>query len=267
MQAKWHHYKVARGTCGTDLSAIFLKWFHIAQFWKLDRQHQRSVKTFKREQLNQMIDEAQRAFHLHDPYKLFRVINKRCPKIKHRRIHLKGPDGDFYSPAQETAAYCSYVTEQWTGPELVFDAIEAPGVPFTYEQLLHALECIPTTKSVASPFAPGAVWKAQAHFLTEWLFPQLQDWWSCNPPFIPQEWKDGWLCMLPKPGKSTTCVENLRPLALQEPVGKAIIKLLTRLAVNQSIDDLSYLPQFAYLGGAPEMQFFDWQDTALRLEQ
>ena len=108
-------------------------------------------------------------------------------------------------------------------------------------------ECIPVTKLVASPYAPGAVWKAQAPFLTEWLWPKLQEWWSCNPPFIPSEWKDGWLCMSPKPGKSTTCIDNLRPLALQEPVGKAILKLLTRLAMYQSMDDLCYLPQYAYL--------------------
>ena len=53
--------------------------------------------------------------------------------------------------------------------------------------------------------------------------------------------------MLPKPGKNSTQMCNLRPLALQELVGKAIIRLLTELSLHQCFDDLSHLPQYAYL--------------------
>ena len=247
VQAKWHHYKLARDLAGHHLADIFRKWHHIAAFRQLERRHRKYVKSWKVSQIRQLVEDAESAFQRHDPYLLYKAVRQRCPRMIHKRIHLKDKDGNFLCPTKETSMYCQYISEQWSGPPLQFEADEAPGIPFTYEQLLHALECIPVTKSVAAPFAPGAVWKAQAPFLTEWLWQKLQVWWSCNPPHIPQEWKDGWLCMLPKPGKSTTCITNLRPLALQEPVGKAVIKLITRLALKQCMPDLCYLPQYAYM--------------------
>ena len=104
---------MARDALGTALSTIFFRWFHIAQFWKLDKLHTRSVKQFKKDQLSKMIEEAQVAFHQHDPYKLFRVINQRCPKQKSKRIHLKSPAGDFYSPPVLAQVVQVIVKRRW----------------------------------------------------------------------------------------------------------------------------------------------------------
>ncbi len=60
-----------------------------------------------------MIEEAQVAFHQHDPYKLFRVINQRCPKQKSKRIHLKSPAGDFYSPPVLAQVVQVIVKRRW----------------------------------------------------------------------------------------------------------------------------------------------------------
>ena len=68
------------------------------------------------------------------------------------------------------------------------------------------------------------------------LFSQLQTWWSRWPPIIPHSWKDGWLTMIPKVGKSPSKYEHLRPIALQEPLGKAVIGILTTLEWPQCYD-------------------------------
>lgn len=74
----------------------------------------------------------------------------------------------------------------------------------------------------------------------------LGTWWNTNPPFIPQGWKDGHLFLLPKPNKPPKCVENLRPLALQDPIGTAVIRLLTKVARQPVPSQLCSQPQFAY---------------------
>ena len=117
----------------------------VTQFRSLERRHRTYVKTWKVAQIHQMVEDAEAAFQRHDPYLLYKVVRQRCPKMRHKRIHLKDQDGNFMCPTKETSAYCQFVSEQWTGPPLLYEADEAPGIPFSYEQLLHALECIPVT--------------------------------------------------------------------------------------------------------------------------
>ena len=117
-----------------------------------------------------------------------------------------------------------FVQDVWAGPSsLDMTFSEAPGVPFTVEQLAHALASIPGTKACAKPFIPGVVWRQHASFLAPLIFAKLNEWWACNPPQTPTSWKNGWLFMIPKPSKQPVKPQHLRPLALQEPVGKAII--------------------------------------------
>ena len=91
------------------------------------------------------------------------------------------------------------------------------------------------------------MWKSQSDYLALWLFDKLQTWWGQDPPHIPQTWKDAWACWLPKPNKPSTRLENLRMLGLQEPLGKAVLKLIAKKALQMTFDWLSRFPQFAYL--------------------
>ena len=79
------------------------------------------------------------------------------------------------------------------------------------------------------------------------IYSLLQQGWSASPPFIPQEWRDGWTVFMPKPNKAATRVENLRVLALQNPLGKAMVKLLTKQALHETLPAICQFPQFAYL--------------------
>ena len=75
----------------------------------------------------------------------------------------------------------------------------------------------------------------------------LTKWWSHNPPFIPSCWRDGWLCMLAKPRKAPSCPQNLRPIALQEPIGKAVLGLVAKIALGFAFPHLVSWPLMAYL--------------------
>ena len=228
------------------LYQFFRKWWHFAKFNQLERLHLHRVQEIKHQKIQQLTLEAQQAFEHHDSFKLFHVISKSCPK-RTKRIHLKGDDGSFLTPTEETAAYVHYIEENWKGPPLQIPTLPPPGIPFTLTELEQAISLIPTTKAVAPGFAPGPMWKSQSHFIATWLFDQLTEWWNQSPPYIPPTWKDAWACWLPKPQKPATKLVNLRMLGLQEPLGKAVLKLLAQKALSQTLSWLSQYPQFAYL--------------------
>ena len=193
LQMKWHHFRQAKSPGATTLRMVLQKWFHVSKFQQFDRLHARQAHQHKRQQLNEMTQEAASAHAQHDSYRLFKVVNKYCPKQRLKRIRLKNDAGHFLTPTEETAEYCRYISETWSGPELTPKTTTPPGIPFTLEELLQELETIPSTKAVAPVFAPGAVWKGQAHYLGPWILEQLSQWWNLPSPYICQVWRDSWV--------------------------------------------------------------------------
>ena len=216
-------------------------------FSQLDKAQARKISEIKTLKIQQLTDEAQQAYERHDSFQLYQVISKHCQRPRPKRIHLRDDDGKFLTPMEETAAYVHFITTNWAGPALSFPSLPPPGIPFSRDELEHAISMIPATKAVPNCFAPGPLWKSQAPYLADWLYDQLQQWWCITPPFIPQEWKDAWACWLPKPNKPATKLSNLRMLGLQEPLGKAILKLVAGKALHLTFSTLCSWPQFAYL--------------------
>ncbi len=71
------------------------------------------------------MDEAHTAFRQHDAYKLYKILNKNCPKQRLKRIRRKSSTRQFLSPVEETAEYCRY-TEAWSGPAMDIPTLQAP---------------------------------------------------------------------------------------------------------------------------------------------
>ena len=53
--------------------------------------------------------------------------------------------------------------------------------------------------------------------------------------------------MIPKPSKAPVTPSNLRPLVLQDPIGKAVIGLLIQIAMHQAKDFMVLFPLWAYV--------------------
>ena len=197
-----------------------------------------------------MVNEASQAAMHHDMFTLYGIINRHTPKHRNKRIQLRNMQGHIATPEESRQILTDFVQQTWAGPTtLDLQFAEPPGVPFTIGDLIAELRRIPITKAVAAPFIPGLVWKELAQFIGPIIHAQLTEWWSTSRPFIPQCWKDGWLCLLAKPLKPPSCPQNLRPIALQEPIGKAIVGLPTKIALSQSLSNLIYWPVMAYLPG------------------
>ena len=195
-----------------------------------------------------VVSSAASAADRHDTHKLFHIINAHAPKSQKRQVQLRNTAGVLATPIECMSILNKFVHDTWNGPRRMrITFTQPPGVPFTVQQLVTALAAIPVTKAVAKPFAPGVVWKQQADHMGPLLHALLCQWWSTCPPIIPDAWRNGWLVLIPKPLKIPSCPQHLRPLALQEPVGKAVMGLLIRLALKQAMPCITPWPVWAYL--------------------
>ena len=247
---KWKHRQELMAITDVTILGVFRAWFHWSRFMILSRSHRRQAKVLRVRKFQDLVQEATDAASRHDMFTLYRTINRYTPKHQQKRIQLRNSTGYLATPEESQKLLVDFVSHTWRGPAN-FDLRECtiPGVPFTVDALAAELSRIPISKAVAAPFLPGLVWKELAFVLAPLLHEQLTIWWNVYPPFIPQSWKDGWLCLLAKPLKPPTQPGNLRPIALQEPIGKAVVGLLTKVAMQQSLSQIIFWPLMAYLPG------------------
>ena len=239
---KWQHRRLMQRPGLPTLRNIFKCWHHASQFVRLKRTHQKFASQIRKQKFDDVVSCAARAAAQHE------LINKFAPKQPRKQIQLRNHDGVMASPIEGAALLNKYVEDTWSGPQCLHLTFEqAPGVPFTVSQLETALALIPTTKAVAKPFSPGVVWRQHSAILAPLLYQKLCFWWSFNPPCIPSAWRHGWLFLIPKPSRPPVVPQNLRPLALQEPVGKAVIGLLIHLAMREASNHLILFPVLAYV--------------------
>ena len=245
---KWKHRQILHDIKARTSQGIFHAWFHAAQFLKLTRSHRRFAKQLRRQRFEETLQQANHAATHHDTHKLFDLINRFAPKVHRRRVQLRREDGTLMTSSEERSLLVEFVRTTWRGPPMEPMICQAaPGVPFTVSELSEALRMIPSQKATAAPCAPGIVWNSLAEIIAPVLHATLTKWWGQNPPWIPRQWRAGWLQLIPKPSKPPTRPQNLRPLALQCPVGKAILGLLIQKAVAQADAAFRQLPLWAFM--------------------
>eukprot|EP00435_Cladocopium_sp_Y103_P001309 s3830_g1.t1 len=250
IQTQWQHRRLFLEICTADLTGMFRAWFHWSRFQHLKRLHRKQAHQLRKQKFQDIVCEAAIASSRHDMHALFSLINKHSPKQPHKRIQLRNQQGMIATPVEAKAILTGFVADMWRGPShMNMQFAEPPGVPFELETLVSALRRIPVNKAVAYPFVPGMVWHSMADQLGPVLYNQLQRWWNQSPPHVPLCWRSGWLHFIPKPQKAPTCPAHLRPLIMQEPVGKAIFGILTALAMNQTLPLMISFPIFAYVPG------------------
>ena len=244
----WDHRRCLQSICKYTLLHVLRAWYHACRFAVLKRFHKKQAKQLRQAKFAEVVTAAAAAAERHDTHKLFHVINRHAPKQPRRQIQLRTTSGHMATPPECAAILNKFVADTWSGPpsnSLQFP--HSPGVPFTVTQLAKALASIPATKATAKHCGPGVIWRQHAQVLAPLLYSKLEEWWSLNSPYIPQCWRNGWVFMIPKPSKPPVVPQNLRPLALQEPVGKSIIGILIQMAVHEAMDHLVIFPIWAYL--------------------
>ena len=241
-------------------TTVFRCWMQLTQFAKIKRSQAHQVKLAKQQKFEAILVEADEAARHYDLRRLHRLIDRITPKTRRIRIQLRTPTGGLADPVTSHEMMRSFVTQTWNPMRLQHPVALslkpwhcAPGVPFSKEQLGNALSHLPANRAVPYRFAPAILLKEQACAIDDLLYPHLCNWRQQFPPVLPQCWRDGWMVLLPKPGKKVDRCDNLR-LALAEPCGKAITGLLTQAAQAQILHKLCTVPQFGHM---PQRGTFD----------
>ena len=262
IMTKWQHRHEMLKYLKPTIAALFRTWFHVAKFQCLKRQAQQHSKTVRKHRFQEVTEQAAEAAYRHDAHALFRIINRFSPKQPKRRMQLRNSQGHIANPVEETAMLKHFIHETWHGPQQ-FPVMTPPltGLPFSVEELEQALRDIPATKAVARPCAPSPVWKALAASIAQPLHDLLWHWFVGPSTFIPPWFKDSWMLLIPKPNKPPVNPRALRPLALQEPIGKAIVGLLASKAQLAILPSITSWPIWSYL---PRRST---QDALLRVSQ
>lgn len=245
---KWQHRKAMLQPRQITQGSVLTAWWHAARFQTLKRQAQNHAKQVRLIKFTEITESATAAASRHDSHALFRIINRFTPKQPRRRMQLRNTHGHIANPTEATAMLRQFIQDTWKGPhQFPFPSTALTGLPFTMEELEQALRAIPAGKAVARPCAPGFAWKSLAPIITPTLYSILQDWWLGTKCFIPSWFKDSWMILIPKPNKPPVNPRALRPLALQEPVGKAIVGILASKAQWFMLPALTAWPIWSYL--------------------
>ena len=245
---KWYHHRCLLACRGYTCDTMFRAWFHWTKFRILDSAHKKHAQLIRHQKMLDLMSEVQVAASRHDSFEMHQIISRYSPKHPHRRIRLRSQTGQPATPDESLQMIQHFVRDLWHGPDTISFADHTPvGVPFTVDDLDWEIRHLASTKSVARPFLPNIILKQHSYGLATWLHAQLTEWWSITPTYIPNSWKQGWLTFIGKPGKCPDRLDHLRPLALQEPLGKSVLGVLTKIFSNAIAPILQTKPQFAFL--------------------
>ena len=248
IRAKWFHHRTLKAIFSTTLPSLFRAWHHWSCFHKLKKEHARHVKDLRKQRFRDLLNEVDRAARLHDSFGMHQIINRFSPKQPKKRIRIPNADGTPATSNDVVHLTTQFIKEIWDGPTHVAFTTDLPfTIPFTKDELAQELRKMPVAKSVAQPFVPGLFWKTQYLEVANHLYALLGRWWRPGQVYIPPQWKQAWIAFLPKPQKSPDRLMHLRPIALQEPLGKTVMGLLNRKLLGALLPFLVQFPQFAFL--------------------
>ena len=153
--------------------------------------------------------------------------------------------------AQEGSTLTGYYTELFNSPSWLPQMSVQEwdwqyACPADQDELASYLMHLPTSKAVPRNCAAGSAWRLalQLPLVRSLIYATVV---RFPVDGVPSSFKNGSLLLLQKPSKSGKQVEHFRPLVLQCPIGKMILKYFTEKLVFNIRDRILSTPQFAYL--------------------
>ena len=217
----WRHLRQARTTRDKCLRLLFHMWRHLHQFLKIDQKHCRRLR---RARLLSFLGDAQEQANMRTIHGVFKVIKKLAPRNL-QRPQLRHEDGalmDAQQEGQATVAYLQEVYQDADKPTFPLGATTV-GLPFTCQELQQSLAATPSRKAGPRHLACNVLYRHSASYIAPILHEFLQQWWEGGVPYVPQQFKDAWLTMPPKPGRICKRPSDLRPIGLSHPLSKCIL--------------------------------------------
>ena len=196
--------------------------------------------------------QAQQAADQGNTYGLWRVVKQLAPKAPRKRLQLHR-DGRILSTSEELEwileAYGERYGANTAATIAVQDGQAAPCALINANDLAWTLGHINPRKAVPRGTAPSLLWKACCRQVADSVTAHINNNWMVSPPRVAQRWSDATVALLPKPHGRMNTPLDLRPIGLQDPLGKGVMSLLLKQAREEIITLIRRFPQTAYLPG------------------
>ena len=218
------------------------------QFRKMQHTLRKRGTQKRRSIFLQDLDIAEQAAVRGDIHLLYRQIRRMAPKTKHERIQLRQQDGKMMTKESEFETIKGYFTTVFTRdrPENLAQPRSASFSP-TLERIEKALRQSRSGRAIPGGSVPPEIWHHCADILAPAVSSLFQTFLTAGSAFVPPTWSACWLKLLPKPQKPAHIVANLRPIALQDHLGKSLARLIKQDILEKIMPAIKDTPQFAYL--------------------
>ena len=248
MWAIFRQMRAQRRTAKGMLTAWQL-WVRFQQAHRIHKQRSRRRTKDRRDEL---LVQAQQAADQGNTYGLWRIVKQLAPKAPRKRLQLH-KEGNILSTSEELSWILEAYGERYganTPATLKIENGQAAPHPIIYAPALAGvLGRLNPRKAVPRGAAPSILWKACCREVAASVVGSINRNWMQSPPRITQGWSDATVALLPKPHGRMNSPLDLRPIGLQDPLGKGVMTLLLQQAREEIITLIRKYPQTAYLPG------------------
>ena len=129
---------------------------------------------------------------------LFRLAGAFMPKQPKRRLQLRGPRGEIWSPEQQVTCLKDFFCD-------LYAPCDEPPLPPLPELVAPVISTVEAQQCLSNHLAPTAATVACADILAPWLSSKIQ-----SLTAFPSVWSECWLALLPKV-LNRTMPRQLRP--------------------------------------------------------
>ena len=250
---KWRSFHGVRSlSTPSSLRSFFGCWRSVSKMLRDGKLYKHACRQARSSWLNGVCEEAATRAANHDP-KFFHLLRRLSPKRPFKAAGIRKMLSGAPTLHDEGHLLRVYFSELFGAPPNLPTLMPKPwtwlsSCPPNEHILAEYLAKLPMHKAAPPGHAMGAAWRLAL------LVPQVRSSIYTMVVHLPsngvkQTFRDGSLILLPKSGKSGKQVEHFRPLVLQCPLGKMLLKWFVDQLVLQIRDRLLATPQFAYLSG------------------
>ena len=191
----------------------------------MHRTVRRNSRLLRRRRFDELLHQAEAKDYHGRVDCLFALLRQHAPKQPRVRAQLRSSSGALLMPQEEARELADY----WKGVTTAASptcAPQATDFDLDVNEVVGAIQQLPANKAAPAHYAPHALWKLVAEPVGQLLDRSLLQEWREHQADIPADWADAWLTFLQKAHKAGNKPEHLRPIALLDPVGKAVSGIL-----------------------------------------
>ncbi|CAE7715470.1 unnamed protein product [Symbiodinium sp. CCMP2592] len=195
VKGMWQAYHCWQHGPTTGRRNVFALWRAYSAFRRAHKQFRQRTREAKRAWFHDQILGMERASAAGDVRALFRLAGALLPKQPRRKLQLRGPNGELWSPTQQVDCLKTFFQDLYA-PE---DEPALPPLPplqaptISSSEAHHRLTRLPVHKATPAHQAPTAAIVACADLLAPWLSDKVGSLSS-----FPAVWSDCWLALMPK---------------------------------------------------------------------